>query len=1272
MGAALTGLNRTLRWALWLLAAVLIFVALYVSIGRQFMPLLAEYRSEIEQQLQQRLQQPIQIEQLQGGWRGFSPLLEARYVTLGEGTDAVQVETLRIEPDVIASLLSRELRFAKVSLDGLQIHLEENQAGRWALQGLELSSAEETAFGLNDWLGKLQQVAQLSVLNSRVIIQPYGHEPLALTYAGFTLSRNGAQQRLDLRAVLPDGNSLEMSAQGQFIDKDWRQSALAVYLKFPNSNLAQWLPEQYFPDWQLHRFKVAGELWLNAAAGQLQEGALQLAGLELEVQAAHAQPLQLQARIAQGFYQNIEGVHNAWLEHLPLQIDQLPVHDWRILASYENHMTTRLQLAIEQLDLTHVQRVLERVVQLPEEAEDVLSSLQPSGLLRNFNLRWQPKEPQAERLAFVSNLQGVGFSAWQDVPAATGISGHISGGLTAGELRLASPDGFSLHLANLFAQPWVYQQAHAQLLWQFDQQGFSLESPYLQVQGEEGDIAGDFLIRLLHAPEAEDYMDLRVGLRDGDARFTGKYLPSLDSGFDPALDQWLRAAIQAGYIEQGYFQYQGSLNEGAAPESRSMSLYFDVKDAQLEYQLGWPLLTEAAAEVFVEDSGVRVSLTQGKILTTAVTSAYAEVAATAPGQTPVLQLHAELQSNVADGLHILQKTPIAEDAIEFAKWRGTGSLPATLDLRVPMAANEPVQVKLALNAHGAQLSMPEINVQLSDVRGAFLFDNQRGLSAKKISGQFLEQKFSGSIIADGNAQHLRTQIDVQGQLPITRLARWAEISEALPVSGTLPYRLRVMLDGDDSQLRVDSSLLGVKVDLPAPFAKAANQGSYADWRMTLSGAERRYWFEYADQLSLNLAAPAEDILAGRGQLRLGGGLASLPTQKGLQVRGSLSTLDLAAWQALIAQHKLAEQGQETQQLLSSAELNIRHFTGLGVVLDNLSVALRPQGQGWQLLLDSDLVKGEINEQGANQPTLVNLAYLRLPQTLASEVSGSADPLADVDMRSIPALDIQIAALYLGADNLGAWSLTTRPQSQGVLFDKLNLSLKGINVTGQMGWQEDKGQAHSWYKGRLAGANLKDVLLAWGFAPTITSKSFHVDADLTWPGSPALLSAEQLSGDVDIAFKTGQLVSVDGSAQALRIFGLLNFDSIGRRLRLDFSDLVDKGLAYDRVKGRLRAVQGVYHTQTPLRVTGPSSDLQLEGQLDSVNEQVKATLVVTLPITNNLPLAAVAVGAPVVGGALFLVDRLLGDPLSRVASVTYHITGDWHHPNISLFKKGSKK
>src|SRR5690606_40824447 len=64
----------------------------------------------------------------------------------------------------------------------------------------------------------------------------------------------------------------------------------------------------------------------------------------------------------------------------------------------------------------------------------------------------------------------------------------------------------SLHLARLFPKPWQYLRAHAQLLWEFDPQGFTLRSPYLQVSGEEGEIGGDFLIRLLADPNEEDYM----------------------------------------------------------------------------------------------------------------------------------------------------------------------------------------------------------------------------------------------------------------------------------------------------------------------------------------------------------------------------------------------------------------------------------------------------------------------------------------------------------------------------------------------------------------------------------------------------------------------------------------------------------------------------------------------------------------------------------------------------------------------------------------------
>ena len=1260
-------INRLVRWALWSLAVVLILAAVYVSLGRQLMPVVEQYRSELEQQLQERFEQAIYLEELEGGWRGFSPLLTARHVTFGEGDDALQIESLQLQPDVLASILVGELRLHSVTLTGLHLQVQQDEQGQWALQGVVLRNPEQAVFELNDLLAKLQDVGRVRVLDSRVIVQAAGQDPLALTYAGLTLSQQGAQQRLDVSALLPDGEALEFSAQGRLIQGDWRKSALSVYLKTPRTDLVQWLPPHLVPDWQLSQLQAGGELWLEAAQGQIDSAVLRLHSLALAGRRATAQPVRIATQNALAAYRRDASGQQLWFEHLDVQLDDLPARDMRLSGRYQPDDGGVWQLDLAQLNIADVHHVLERVMPLPEVAADVLQSMQPRGTLQNLQVQWQPEAPLAQRLRFASNVEAVEFSAWHNVPASSGISGYISGDLLQGELRLASETGFSLHLANLFAQPWLYKQAHAQLLWAFDDEGFTLRSPYLKVKGEEGDIAGDFLIRLLNDPAEEDYMDLRVGLREGDARFTSKYLPSLVPDFGQDLEHWLGTAIQAGHIEQGYFQYQGSLNAGAPPAARSLSLYFAVEDAQLEYQPGWPALTQARAEVLIEDSGVRISVDQGQILNSPVTSAYAEVMYGAPGSTPVLQLHAELQSSMNDGLYFLQKTPLAHDTLEFAQWRGKGRLPVTLDLVVPLKAKPAVQIKVALNAQGVELDMPDMNLELRRLTGTFVFDNQRGLSAKKVTGQFLGQAFTGDIEAQGRAGQLRTHIDVRGLMPLDKLNQWANISQALPVSGTLPYRLRLLLEDDDSQLRVDSSLLGVAIDLPAPFGKTASQESYADWRMTLAGQERRYWLDYADQVSLSLAAAPDDILAGRGQLRLGGGLARLPTQKGLRVVGRLHQLDLERWQALLQRYTVPEQ--EGMQFLHSAKLDIRRMQGFGLDIANLKVDMRPQRQGWQLELESQQLKGRISDLGAGQPLQLKLAHLRLPAAHKTQETAQ-DALADFDPHSIPALNIQVDSVFMGDTHLGALALHARPQAYGVLFDQLNISLKGLNVEGQLGWQRENGRLRSWYKGRLSGENMADVLKAWKFAPSISSQNFRVDADLRWPGSPAAFNLDTLSGAAQVQFRKGQMTSVDGSAQALRVFGLLNFDSIGRRLRLDFSDLFGKGLAYDRIKGQVQIEQGVYRTQTPLILEGPSSNFELQGQLNLLSDQVKATLLVTLPLTNNLPLAAIAIGAPAVGGALFLVDRLIGDRLSRFASVTYHISGDWQHPDISLIKKPS--
>mgnify|MGYP001189456905 CR=1 FL=1 len=233
------------------------------------------------------------------------------------------------------------------------------------------------------------------------------------------------------------------------------------------------------------------------------------------------------------------------------------------------------------------------------------------------------------------------------------------------------------------------------------------------------------------------------------------------------------------------------------------------------------------------------------------------------------------------------------------------------------------------------------------------------------------------------------------------------------------------------------------------------------------------------------------------------------------------------------------------------------------------------------------------------------------------------------------------------------------------FDDLDLDLRGLKIGGSAGWRGTPGNLQSWYKGRLHGDDLGKVLKAWDFAPSVTSESFRVDADGNWPGSPAWFSLKRFSGNLDPSLRSGQFVEVQGSAQALRVFGLLNFNSIGRRLRLDFSDLLGKGLSYDRVKGNLQATNGLFVTQEPITLTGPSSNLELNGNLDMRNERIDAKLLVTLPVTNNLPLAALIAGAPQIGGVLFLADKILGDKVARFASVKYKISGDWQQPTVEF-------
>ena len=68
----------------------------------------------------------------------------------------------------------------------------------------------------------------------------------------------------------------------------------------------------------------------------------------------------------------------------------------------------------------------------------------------------------------------------------------------------------------------------------------------------------------------------------------------------------------------------------------------------------------------------------------------------------------------------------------------------------------------------------------------------------------------------------------------------------------------------------------------------------------------------------------------------------------------------------------------------------------------------------------------------------------------------------------------------------------------------------------------------------------------------------MNADLNWKGSPAAVDLTLLVGTAAFEAENGRFLEVTQGADAMKLFSLVNFSTIAKRLNFDFSDVVGEG------------------------------------------------------------------------------------------------------------------
>ena len=136
----------------------------------------------------------------------------------------------------------------------------------------------------------------------------------------------------------------------------------------------------------------------------------------------------------------------------------------------------------------------------------------------------------------------------------------------------------------------------------------------------------------------------------------------------------------------------------------------------------------------------------------------------------------------------------------------------------------------------------------------------------------------------------------------------------------------------------------------------------------------------------------------------------------------------------------------------------------------------------------------------------------------------------------------------------------------------------------------------------------------------------------------------------------------------RILSLVNLDSITRRLRLNFNDVLKKGFTFDELAGHFTFSNGVATTDDTL-ISSSSTKIAIKGNTNLLNQKLDLRVIV-MPHITALPIAAAIAVNPIAGAAAWAADKIFASQIQQIAQYWYSVTGTWSAPKVVPIDRGS--
>ncbi|MFT4047280.1 MAG: YhdP family protein [Solimonas sp.] len=1284
--------RRWWTWAITLLTTVVILGAAISGLFQLAVLALPSYRADLSAWVTHVANRPVQIGGVNLGWRGLAPQLQLNDITLfsEDGDESLTLERLNLGFSLFRFVIGNVFP-DRLEMSGLTIAVDRDDDGTWRIAGFATGDGSLAAKDREAWARDLARFRHLVLRNCTVTFAgtPYGSDGQQIRVTRLDVDQGDDGFEVGGRLQLPVtyGDTVEVSADidgSLLLPQQWRGDFEVDVRRLRPQG---WLEPYLQPGVQIAAENFDAQIEGNVADGRLVHADVAIDSDALVVARGGQASGAKQARLRAGVRDEAHG----WivdLKELRFDAQRLAHGSLRWGSDAQGR---EIDADVDELQLA---RLMPWLVVWRESPTALQQASRLSGAVRNLVLRLRCDADGATRYSATGRLDGIALAA-DDHLGFSGLSGEVSADESGGQLRLAQVP-LQLELPSVLAKPLPLESLDAQLQWTRTADGWRFGSPAFawQLAGTAG--SGRFDLQLPANADASPLLDLQAHFSAQDVNRLKPYVPT---HWSEHLRDWLNQGLVHGRVPRADLAIRGPLRDFpfAAHPSGSWKLDLDAAGVDLAFAPGWPPLDAVSARIEFSGAGLTVTGTGGKLNGNRIDRAVARFDDFADG---VLTVDAAGSGEIARYYDFLRDSPLhARLSGLLDQTRAAGNASVAVRLNLPLRDIKTTTVDGSVALDNVQMFYSKLDQPISGISGTVHFDDH-GVAGEGLTGRFADLPLAVRIVPrDG------THGVVVAEFPFAADADGHGASQFVPaflrpsLNGRSDWRAELPLYESPEQyggtaLTLSSDLRGTAVTLPEPLAKPADAAAPLTVRIGGdAAAPLRIGVSYAQKLGADLALADDDEHKG---LRLDGmnlRFGNAPPPRAVKGRsvvdGRGETMDVAAWLGMLGSHGEQQaagngngngSGGGEGAPIDLVDLDIAHLRYQHQLSGPTHLRWVPLPNGWRASLDGEGAQGSVEFSGAaGAPSgrivarLEHLQLTPLGEAAAAEKEAAGKLPAAVaganaqsdapptDPSRWPEIDAVVDRLGADGKDFGRLELRSARVPGGQRLDRLTVGGGVLDLDASGQWRRIDGRSSAELRVKLDSSDFESVVKAADFDANFKAKQTHFNSDLKWAPSPTGLVWQAAAGRVDLQAENGQVRAIKPGAS--RVLGLLNFYALPRRLTLNFSDVTDDALAFDRVEGHFDLGAGAATTDD-LTVRGPSVRIDLRGRIGlAARDYDQRVTVYPAGVSSGVTLGAALLGGPAVGALVLLAQEVLDKPLDQVTQLSYHVTGSWDNPKV---------